>query len=52
VGVKDIREIVAAAQERWGESRQRSILFLDEIHRFNRPSKTHFCPTSSVEPSP
>src|SRR3954465_14922354 len=33
-GVKDLREAVARAQDRWKLSRQRSILFIDEIHRF------------------
>src|SRR5215469_3280633 len=44
VGVKDIREIVAAAQERWSASRQRSILFLDEIHRFNKAQQDALLP--------
>ena len=44
VGVKDIREIVAAAQERWSQSRQRSILFLDEIHRFNKAQQDALLP--------
>src|SRR5262244_2079949 len=44
VGVKDIREIIAAAQERWSASRQRSILFLDEIHRFNKAQQDALLP--------
>src|ERR671936_2424347 len=35
-GVKDIREAIAAAQERWKDHRQKTILFIDEIHRFNK----------------
>ena len=34
--VKDIREILAQARERLGASRTRTVLFVDEIHRFNR----------------
>jgi putative ATPase len=44
VGVKDIREIVAAAQERWNLHRQRSILFIDEIHRFNKAQQDALLP--------
>lgn len=36
VGVKEIREILNSARERLETSTQRTILFLDEIHRFNR----------------
>ncbi|HYR56859.1 MAG TPA: replication-associated recombination protein A [Myxococcaceae bacterium] len=44
VGVKDIREIVAAAQQRWNLHRQRSILFIDEIHRFNKGQQDALLP--------
>jgi putative ATPase len=36
VGVKEIRQILDAAKDRLGNSGQRTVLFLDEIHRFNR----------------
>ncbi|HRP62072.1 MAG TPA: replication-associated recombination protein A [Phycisphaerales bacterium] len=36
VGVKDIREILAASTRRIDEGGKRTILFLDEIHRFSR----------------
>ncbi len=36
VGVKEIREILAAARERLETASQRTILFVDELHRFNR----------------
>src|SRR5207248_9980254 len=36
VGVKEVRSILDAARERLGNSGQRTVLFLDEIHRFNR----------------
>ncbi len=35
-GIADIRKIVEAAQERLGFYRQRTIVFIDEIHRFNK----------------
>ncbi len=34
--VKDIREIIAAATDRLAATGQRTVLFIDEIHRFNR----------------
>src|SRR5206468_1153839 len=36
VGVKEVRAILDAAKERLGSSGERKVLFLDEIHRFNR----------------
>ncbi|MGB2984320.1 MAG: replication-associated recombination protein A, partial [Phycisphaerae bacterium] len=36
VGVKEIREILAAARDRLETSGQRTVLFVDELHRFNR----------------
>ena len=35
-GVADLRRVVAEAADRLGESGQRTILFIDEIHRFNK----------------
>jgi putative ATPase len=35
-GVKEVRAILDAARERLGNSGKRTVLFLDEIHRFNR----------------
>ncbi|MBC8106340.1 MAG: AAA family ATPase, partial [Anaerolineae bacterium] len=35
-GVKEVRAILDAAKERLGHSGQRTVLFIDEIHRFNR----------------
>jgi len=34
--VKDIREVIAAARDRLAASATRTVLFIDEIHRFNR----------------
>jgi putative ATPase len=36
VGVKDVRAVLDAAKERLGNGGKRTVLFLDEIHRFNR----------------
>src|SRR5580692_8888421 len=36
VGVKEVRAILDAAKEKLGAGGQRTVLFLDEIHRFNR----------------
>jgi putative ATPase len=43
-GVKEIREMVAAARERRRMHRQRTILFVDEIHRFTRAQQDAFLP--------
>ena len=34
--VQDIREVIAAARDRLAASATRTVLFIDEIHRFNR----------------
>ncbi|RPJ35881.1 MAG: AAA family ATPase, partial [Planctomycetaceae bacterium] len=34
--VKDIREVIAEARDRLASHRARTVLFVDEIHRFNR----------------
>jgi putative ATPase len=36
VGVKEVRAILEGAKERLGTSGERTVFFLDEIHRFNR----------------
>src|SRR5271170_296275 len=36
VGVKEVRAILDAAKAKLANGRQRTVLFLDEIHRFNR----------------
>lgn len=43
-GVKDIREAVAAAQERLALYDQRTILFVDEVHRFNKAQQDALLP--------
>ncbi len=43
-GVKEIREVVKAAEERLGTDDQKTILFVDEIHRFNKAQQDAFLP--------
>jgi len=43
-GVKEIREIVAAAKDRRRMHRKRTILFVDEIHRFTKAQQDAFLP--------
>jgi putative ATPase len=43
-GIRDIREAVAQAQRRLDESRQRTLLFIDEIHRFNKAQQDALLP--------
>src|SRR5687768_7005013 len=35
-GVADVRKAIAAAKDRLGQQGERTVLFLDEIHRFNK----------------
>jgi putative ATPase len=43
-GIKEIREIVKEAQDEWRYRQQRTILFIDEIHRFNKSQQDAFLP--------
>jgi putative ATPase len=43
-GVKEVREIVQAARDRRRMQRQRTILFVDEIHRFTKSQQDAFLP--------
>ena len=43
-GVKDVRRIVEDAQKRRMRTGQRTILFVDEIHRFNKAQQDAFLP--------
>ncbi|HET9545046.1 MAG TPA: AAA family ATPase, partial [Gaiellaceae bacterium] len=42
--VSDVRGVLAAALERLGATGQRTILFLDEIHRFNKAQQDALLP--------
>jgi putative ATPase len=43
-GVKDIREAVQAAEHELARSGRRTILFVDEVHRFNKAQQDAFLP--------
>jgi putative ATPase len=43
-GVKEVREIVARAKERQDTEHVHTILFVDEIHRFNKAQQDAFLP--------
>ena len=42
--VKDVREEIAKARQRLGEREQATILFLDEVHRFNKAQQDSLLP--------
>src|SRR5438128_6805024 len=44
VGVKEVRQILDDAKDRLANSAQRTVLFLDEIHRFNRAQQDILLP--------
>ncbi len=43
-GIKEIREVIAAAQRTRAHRGRRTILFIDEIHRFNKAQQDAFLP--------
>jgi putative ATPase len=43
-GIKEIREVMAAAQDRRRRTGRRTIVFVDEIHRFNKAQQDAFLP--------
>ena len=43
-GVKDVREVIEAATRRLGEQGRGTMLFLDEVHRFNRAQQDALLP--------
>ena len=45
-GVQDVREVIEPARTRLAEEGRGTILFLDEVHRFNKASRTRCCPPS------
>ena len=50
-GVKDVREVVERARARLGEQGQGTILFLDEVHRFNRTQQDALPPARRGGPA-
>jgi len=43
-GVRDVRAAVERAQALWRDRRRRTILFVDEVHRFNKAQQDAFLP--------
>lgn len=43
-GIKEIREAISTAQERRKQLNQRTILFVDEVHRFNKAQQDALLP--------
>jgi putative ATPase len=43
-GVKEIKEVIHEAEEEWKYNKRRTILFVDEIHRFNKAQQDAFLP--------
>jgi putative ATPase len=43
-GVKDVREVLTAARERIASEERRTVLFLDEIHRFSKNQQDALLP--------
>ena len=43
-GVADIRKVIVSAQKLWSSQARRSILFIDEIHRFNKAQQDAVLP--------
>jgi putative ATPase len=44
-GVKEVREVLEAARRRLGEQGQGTVLFLDEVHRFNKAQQDLLLPS-------
>jgi putative ATPase len=43
-GVKEIKEVIQEAGEEWKYNKRRTVLFVDEIHRFNKAQQDAFLP--------
>jgi putative ATPase len=43
-GIKEVKEVIAAAERRRQFSGKRTVLFVDEIHRFNKAQQDAFLP--------
>lgn len=43
-GVKEIKSIVLEADELWQQSQQKTVVFIDEIHRFNKTQQDALLP--------
>ncbi|MGH3733642.1 MAG: replication-associated recombination protein A [Acidimicrobiales bacterium] len=47
-GVRDVREAITRARERLGEHGIRTILFIDEVHRFNKAQQDLLLPATET----
>jgi len=47
-GVKEVREALNRARERLGEQNQRTVLFIDEVHRFNKSQQDLLLPATET----
>lgn len=45
-GVKDVREALQRSRERLGQHGQRTVLFIDEVHRFNKSQQDLLLPAT------
>ena len=45
-GVKDVREAIERARQRLGERGDRTVLFIDEVHRFNKSQQDLLLPVT------
>jgi putative ATPase len=43
-GVKEIREVLNESSYQWSRNRKQTVLFVDEIHRFNKAQQDAFLP--------
>jgi putative ATPase len=43
-GVKEVRDVVAQARDSWKYAQRKTVLFVDEIHRFNKAQQDAFLP--------
>ncbi len=43
-GIREIKDVIAAADHRRRQTGRRTILFVDEIHRFNKAQQDAFLP--------
>jgi putative ATPase len=43
-GVREIKEVIQEAKEEWRLQKRRTVLFVDEIHRFNKAQQDAFLP--------
>ena len=47
-GVKEVREALTRARDRLGEQNQRTVLFIDEVHRFNKSQQDLLLPATET----